>query len=258
LLHYLGRTEFCTTNVCYANRFIVKYAHRQLFVCILQKSQYAMFALIILCIFVSKMSVEAQSPCSISGVNFYPRPAYAGQMTSVVSRVIFTCGPSYNYVWKVEVNLFNSAYNITSTNSVQSVYASYTNTVINVTNTFRAPPEKGLLSLDVHAYIIPQSSTKIFASWSSTLTIQVQPVAATITTTTSSSVPTTTTQPTTTVTYTTNSTTQSGFTLSTDQIYMILTVVLSVLFVIVVAVRLKQTLRKNTRDYIDDLEPGPT
>ena len=254
----LSAHKFRITNVCYANRFIVKYAHRQLFVCILQESQYAMIALIILCVFVSNVSVQAQTPCSISGVNFYPRSAYAGQITSVVSQVIFTCGPSYNYVWKVEVDLFNSAHNITSTNSVQSIYASYTNTVINVTNTFMAPPEKGLLSLDVHAYIIAQSSSKIFASWSSTLTIQVQPVAATYTTTTSSPVPATTTQSATTVTFTTNPTTQTGFSLSTDQIYMILTGVLSVLFVIVVAVRLKQTLRKNTRDYIDDLEPGPT
>lgn len=253
----LSTKKFCNTNACYANRFIVTYAHGQLFVCILQESQYAMIALIILCIFASDVPVQAQTPCSISRVNFYPQTAYAGQMVSIISQVIFTCGPSYNYVWKVQVYVSNSAYNITSTNSVQSVYASYANTAINVTDSFTAPPKEGLLSLDVHAYIMTQSGSKIFASWSSTLKIQVQPVAATYTTTTSTPVPITTTQPVTRVTLTTSPTTQSGFSLSTGQIYMILTIVLSVLFIIAVAVRIKQTLRKDTRSY-DSLEPGPT
>jgi len=202
-----------------------------------------MIALIILCFFASNVSVQAQNPCSISRVNFYPQTAYAGQMVTVTSQVIFTCGPSYNYVWKVRVDLSNSAYNITSTNSVQSVYASYANTAINVTDSFVAPPTGGLLSLDVHAYIMAQSSGKIFASWSSTLEIQVHSIAV-YTTTTSTPVPITTTQAATTVALTTYSMTQSGFSLSTDQIYLISTIVLSVLFVIVVAFRLRQTLRK--------------
>ena len=252
----MPRPKFCNTKVCYANRFIAKYAHRQLFVCILRDSQYAMIALLILCVSTSYMSAQAQTPCSISEVNFYPKTAYTGQTVSIISQVIFTCGPSYDYVWKVRVDLFNSAYNITSTNSVQSVYASYKNTAINVTNTFRAPQRKGLLSLDVHAYIMAQSSGKIFASWSSTLKIQVQSVAA-YTTTTSTPLPITTTPSATKVTLTTSPTTKSGFSLSTGQTYMILTMVFSILFVIVVTVRVKQTLRKNT-DYRDNLKHGPT
>jgi hypothetical protein len=203
-----------------------------------------MIALIILCIFTSDMSVQAQTPCSISKVNFYPQTAYAGQTVSVISQVIFTCGPSYDYVWKVRVDIFNSAYNITSTSSVQSVYASYKNTAINVTNTFTAPPKKGLLNLGAHAYIIAQSSGNIFASWSSTLKIQVQTVAAAYTTTTSTPLPITTTGAAKTVTLTTIPTTSSGSSVSTDQIYMILAIVLSILFVVAVTVRLKQTLRK--------------
>jgi len=228
--------------------------------CILQKSQYAIIALItVLCIFASNVSVQAQTPCSISRVNFYPETAYAGQTVSIISQVIFTCGPSYNYVWKVQVDLSNSAYNITSTNSVQSVYASYSNTAINVANSFIAPSTGGLLSLDVHAYIMAQSTGQIFASWSSTLEIQVHSVTTAYTTTISKHAPITTTQPATTVALTTYSMTQSGFSLSTDQIYLISIVVLSVLFVIVAAFRLRQTLRKNTPKYDDHrLGPGPT
>jgi len=216
-----------------------------------------MIALFILFACTSNVVVQGQSPCSISGVNFYPQTAYAGQTVTVVSQVIFMCGPSYNNVWKVRVDLSNSAHNITSTNSVQYVYASYANTRINVTDTFTAPQKKGVLTLAVNVYVMAQSSSKIFASWSSALAIQVRPVAVTYTTTTSR-VPSTTTPSSTTVTLSTNSTTASGFSLSTDQAYMILAIVFSVLFVVVVMVRLKQTLRGKTWDNIDSLGPGPT
>lgn len=230
----------------------------------MQESQYAMTALFILFIFTSNVPVQAQTPCSISNVNFYPQTAYAGQLVGIISQVIFTCGPSYNNVWRVRVDLSNSTSNIASTNSVQHVYAGYTNTAINVTDTFTAPQKEGLLRLNVHAYIMAQSSNKIFASWSSTLEIQVQPVAVAYTTTTSTPVLATTVQlattarPATTVSLTTSSTTPSGFSLSTDQVYMLLAIVFSVLLVVAVMVRLKQRLRKNTRDDFGSLGTGPT
>jgi len=216
-----------------------------------------MIALFILYACTSNVVVQAQSPCSISGVDFYPQTAYPGQTVNVISQVIFSCGPGYNTVWKVRVDFSNSEYNITSTNSVQHVYASYANTRINVTDTFTAPQKTGALTLDASVYVMSQSSGKIFASWASVLEIQVQPVAV-ATTTSSTRVPNTTTRAPTPVTLTTNSTTTAtAFFLSTDQVYMILAVVLSVLFIAVVVVRLRQTLRGKTRDNIDSSGPGP-
>ena len=212
--------------------------------CTLRNSQYAITAIIILCILISEMPVRAQTPCSISRVNFYPQTAYAGETVSVISQVIFTCGPAYNYVWTVRVELSNPEHNITSTGAVPSVYASYQNTVINVTNTFTAPSGGGPLSLSAHVFIISQATGVIFASSSSTLNIQVQPVATAYTTPTSP-VQVTTTSPAPTTSLTTSSMTQSGFSLSMDQVYVILTMALIVLFVVVIAVRLRQTLRKS-------------
>ena len=224
---------------------------------ILQQSQCAIIALITLFIFTSTVAVQAPTPCSISAVNFYPQTAYAGQTATVISQVIFTCGPSYNNVWKVRVQLSNSQYNITSTSTVQSIYAGYTNTAINITNTFKAPTKAGLLSLNVNAYVMEQSSSAVFASWSSTLKIQVQAIAPTVTASTSTPLPSTTTPAYSTVTLATLAT-QSGFSLSTDEIYTIIAIVLVALFVIVVTVRLKQTLRKYTHDSTDDPKLAPT
>jgi len=217
-----------------------------------------MIALSLLFIFTNNVAVHGQSPCSISEVKFYPRTAYAGQTTNIISKVIFICGPSYNNVWQVRVDLHNSVNNIKTTSSVQYVYASYANTAINVTDTFTAPQKAGVLILGVNAYIIEQYSGKIFASWSSMLTIQVQQGTVTYTTTTSTSVPRTTLQPSTTVTLTTNSTIAGGFSLSVNQLYLILAVVFSLLFVVVVAVRLNQRLRKKTQADLNTYRRGPT
>jgi len=217
-----------------------------------------MIALSLLFIFTNNVAVHGLSPCSISEVKFYPQTAYAGKATSIISKVIFICGPSYNNVWQVRVDLHNSANNIKTTNSVQYVYASYANTAINVTDTFTAPQKTGVLILWVNAYIIGQYSGKIFASWSSTLTIQVQPGTVTYTTTTSTSVSRTTSQSSTIATLSTNSTIASGFTLSMDRLYLILTVVFSLLFIVVVAVRLNQRLRKKTQADLNTHRRGAT
>jgi len=244
------------TTAANANRFIRTHVHRQLFVFILQQSQCAIIALITLCIFTNTVAVQAPTPCSISAVNFYPQTAYEGQTASVTSQVVFTCGPSYNNVWKVRVQISNFQYNITSTSTVQSIYAGYTNTAVNVTNTFKVPMKAGPLSLGVNVYVMEQSSSTIFASWSSTLKIQVQAIAPTVTTSTSAPLPSTTAPAYTTVTLATLAT-QSGFSLSTDEIYTIIAIVLVALFVIVVIIRLKQTLRKYTHDSRDDPTLAP-
>ena len=216
-----------------------------------------MIALLILSTVVgSTVGVHAQSPCSISGVDFYPQLAYTGHLVSVTTQVTFICGPSYENVWRVRVDISNSAYNIIATNSTQYVYASYANTRTNVTNTFTAPPKKGALTLDVTAYIIAQSSGKVVASSSSALNIQVQPSTVTYTTTTPTHIQSTTImQPPTTFTLTTYSITGSGFPLSTDQIFAILAVVLTVLFVTVAVSRFKRTLGK---DLDNESTTGPS
>jgi len=212
---------------------------------------------ILLVVATSSADVQAQSPCSISGVNFYPQPAYAGQTVSITTQVTFICGPSYENVWKVRIDISNTALGITSTNSTQYVYASYANTRTNVTNIFTAPQKDGELTLGVTAYVIAQSNGKVYASTSSALTIHVLPVAVTYTTTTQAHPPSTTMQASTSA-LTTSSITESGFSLSTDQIYMILALVLTVFFIVAVATRLRKTLRDKPSDRIGTIGPGPT
>jgi len=161
-------------------------------------------------------------------------------------------------VWKVRIDISNTALGIASTNSTQYVYASYANTRTNVTNIFTAPQKDGELTLGVTAYVIAQSNGKVYASTSSALTIHVLPIAATYTTTTKAHPPSTTIQESTTATLTTSSITEGGFSLSTDQIYMILALVLTVLFIVAVATRLRKTLRDKTSISIDTMGPGPT
>jgi len=215
--------------------------------------------LVLLAITTSNASVYAQSPCSISGVNFYPQTAYTGQTVSITTQVAFICGPSYENVWRVRVDISNSTYNIASTNSTQYVYASYANTRTNVTNTFTAPQKNGALSLVVTSYIIAQSSGKMVASSSSALNIQVQPSTVTYTTSTSTQTQSiTTSQPSTTFSLTTNSTTESGFSISTDQIFTILAVVLIILFIAVAASRFKRMIRGTGPDNVGTMGPAPT
>jgi len=218
-----------------------------------------MIALLILStVAASTVGVRAQNPCSISGVDFYPQSAYTGHLVSVTTQVTFICGPSYENVWRVRVDISNSAYNIISTNSTQYVYASYANTRTNVTNSFTAPQKRGALTLDVTAYIIAQSSGKVVASSSSALNIQVQPSAVTYTTTTPTHIQSATTmQPPTTFALTTYSIAGSGFPLSTDQVFAILAVVLTVLFLAVAVSRFKRTLDRDPAD-VSTMRPGPT
>ena len=108
-----------------------------MFVLWLPKSWYAMVALFLLLAFGQSVAVHAQTACSIFEVTFYPQTAYPGQMTNIVTQVKFTCGPAYDNVWKVRVDLSNSANSISSSNSVQYIYASYADTLVNVTNTLQ-------------------------------------------------------------------------------------------------------------------------
>ena len=228
-----------------------------MFVWILRESQCAMTALFIMLLTTTGTAVVcAQSPCSISAVGFYPQTAIAGQTVNITSQVTFICGPSYENVWKVRVDISNTEYNIASTNSTQYVYASYAHTQTNVTNIFMAPQKKGDLNLLVNVYVIAQSSGKVYASTSSALTVQVQPGAVTNTTTTSTRASSTTTQTSATSTLTTYSITESGFPLSTDQIYILFAVLLSVLFIVVVVVRLKRTIRGRAQDSTGTIDPS--
>ena len=220
-----------------------------MFVLWLPKSCYPLVALFLLLAFGQGVAVHAQTACSIFEVTSYPQTAYPGQTTSIVTRVKFTCGPAYDDMWKVRVDLSNSPNSLSSSNSVQYVYASYANTLVNVTNTFTAPQVSGILTFDVNAYVIAQSSGTVVASWPSTVSMQILP-GATVTETTTVTTP----LPPTTITETVTSTTTAALSLSSDQLFGMLTVVFVILFVAMIVIRLRHKLTKKTSSQSDSLD----